>query len=159
MLIPESRVVIFSLFWRFGKNEKSLWNLATFMYWTSMQILWTEVCVPFLLNLRVSKRKSINRSFSQAQRRTMRSKCVCNRVWNLQLFFWGIKRFCGSKIEEFRNLIKCFFAWTLTTSAISRGSNYDLSNLISCSCHLSYELFALSMCSWFYADVKLDIKL
>ena len=70
MFIPESRVVIFSLFWRFGKNEKSLWDLATFMYWTSMQILWTEVCVPFLLNLRVSKRKSINRSFSQAQRQS-----------------------------------------------------------------------------------------
>ena len=107
MFIPESRVVIFSLFWRFGKNEKSLWDLATFMYWTSMQILWTEVCVPFLLNLRVSKRKSINRSFSRAQRRTMGSKCVCNRIWNnVSTILWLVHWKSFNGVNDLWNLMK-----------------------------------------------------
>ena len=57
---------------------------------------------------------------------------------------------CSSKIKDLIIFDQIFFAWTLATSATSRGRNFNLSNLNKVSnfswiCQLSYEILLSGM--------------
>ena len=62
-----------------------------------------------------------------------------------QLSFEVYNVFVAQKLPISEFLIEFFFAWTLATSAASRGRNFNLSNLNRVSnfseiCQLSYEI-------------------
>ena len=79
--------------------------------------------------------------------------------WRLfSAFFWGVKRFCSSKIADFRIFDRFFYVWTLATSATSRGRNFSLSNLnrvpnFSKICQLSYEILLVGL-EWKWGGVR-----
>ena len=84
--------------------------------------------------------------------------CFKSELWLFSAFFWGVKRFCSSKIADFRIFDRFFYVWTLATSATSRGRNFSLSNLnrvpnFSKICQLSYEILLVGL-EWKWGGVR-----
>ena len=84
--------------------------------------------------------------------------CFKSELWLFSAFFWGVKRFCSSKIADFRIFDRFFYVWTLATSATSGGRNFSLSNLnrvpnFSKICQLSYEILLVGL-EWKWGGVR-----